>query len=198
MWLVYRIARILGGELDSALLAALLFGLLPVHAEAIAWPAAVDMPLVATLDFAAFYLFIAHRNPVRSISRSALLVYGSPGPSERRDLSGPDCGVRTFPRITGRRAYSPDARAADDLLPGAVRGRDRRLSDPSSTGVGAISRPMVGDHLTYGQALMSMPGALRNLPAATGGSMGGRPGASAASRRQASPRRTSGWRSRSW
>jgi tetratricopeptide (TPR) repeat protein len=162
VWLVYRIARILGGELDSALLAALLFGLLPVHAEAISWPAAVDMPLVATLELAAFYLFIARRNPARSISPSALLVYGFA-------LLAHESAV-TFPALIAAYVFFLESPAGERTLRTRARLMTFCLAPFVAETVvylilhelvvGAISRPMVGDHLTYGQALMSMPGAL--------------------------------------
>lgn len=58
VWLVYKIAERLTGEFESALVAAALFGLLPVHADSLAWPSGVDLPLVGTLELAAFYQFV--------------------------------------------------------------------------------------------------------------------------------------------
>jgi len=56
--LVFLIAIVLSGRPLAATVAALVFGLLPIHTEAIVWPAAIPLPLAATLELAAFYLFI--------------------------------------------------------------------------------------------------------------------------------------------
>ena len=57
-----------------AALAALLFGLIPLHAEAVAWEPGVDMSLSGMLELAAFYFFITRS---RSVPRpvAALLFY---------------------------------------------------------------------------------------------------------------------------
>jgi protein O-mannosyl-transferase len=161
VWLVYEIARSLGGELDSALLAALLFGLLPAHADALSWPAAVDMPLVATLELAAFYLFIA-RNPVRSISPSALVAYAFALLAHESAVTFPGliaAYLFFFESPAGERTFRTRARLMTFCLAPFVAETAVYLILHELV-VGAVSRPMVGDHLTYGQAVMSMPGAL--------------------------------------
>ena len=162
VWLVYRIADRLTGEFGEALLAALLFALLSVHAEGIAWPAAVDMPLVATLELAAFYLFIARRNPTRSISPAALVAYAFA-------LLAHESAV-TFPGLIAAYLLFVESPAGERTLRTRARLMTFCLAPFVAETVvylilhelvvGAISRPMVGDHLTYGQALISMPGAL--------------------------------------
>ena len=54
VWLVFEIAARITGEDQPALAAALLFGLLPLHAEAVVWATAIPLPLSATLELAAF------------------------------------------------------------------------------------------------------------------------------------------------
>lgn len=56
--LVFKIAKRLTREPGSALLAAFLFGLIPVHGQALAWMAACGLVLSTTLELAAFYLIM--------------------------------------------------------------------------------------------------------------------------------------------
>jgi protein O-mannosyl-transferase len=58
VWLVFRIASRLAGRAEAGLFAALLFGLLPGHAEAVAWTASIGVPLSAVLTLAAFLLYL--------------------------------------------------------------------------------------------------------------------------------------------
>ncbi len=58
VWLVFKIARRLAGESTSALLAAALFALTPVHVAAVVWMAASCYVLGAALGLAAFYLIL--------------------------------------------------------------------------------------------------------------------------------------------
>ncbi|HKV53439.1 MAG TPA: tetratricopeptide repeat protein [Candidatus Binataceae bacterium] len=76
-WLVFKLARALLGSGVTALIAALLFGLLPFHADAVIWPAAVPLPMSAALELGAFYLF-AERGNARTLKWTlALLCYAS-------------------------------------------------------------------------------------------------------------------------
>jgi hypothetical protein len=75
VWLVFRIVALLTADRPTALLAALLFGLLPVHAEAVAWEPGVDLSLCATFELSAFYLFI-RRDSSRYRRPLSLLLYG--------------------------------------------------------------------------------------------------------------------------
>ena len=77
VWLVFENRRRLTGDWRSAVLAALFFGLIPVHAEAVVWPTAIPLPFSATLELGAFYLFIT-RGGARARWRNwlfALLLY---------------------------------------------------------------------------------------------------------------------------
>jgi protein O-mannosyl-transferase len=69
--LVFKIASRLAGGAEAGLLAALLFGVLPGHAEAVAWEASAGVPLSAVLTLAAFLLYLRGANGDR---RSRLLA----------------------------------------------------------------------------------------------------------------------------
>ncbi|HVN63871.1 MAG TPA: hypothetical protein VMT58_04495, partial [Candidatus Binataceae bacterium] len=86
VWLVFRVAARISGDNWTGLLAAALFGLMPIHAQAVAWPAAVCQPLVAAFELGAFELYLrwngeSHRTRDLAISlglyAAALLTYES-------------------------------------------------------------------------------------------------------------------------
>jgi len=56
--LSFRLAQLLTGSAGAALLAAMLFAVLPVHAEPVVWAADVPEPLAAVFELGAFCLFI--------------------------------------------------------------------------------------------------------------------------------------------
>ena len=58
VFLVFKISEVITRERAAALLAALLFGVLPMHAAAVAFASAADVSLVAALELGAFYLVI--------------------------------------------------------------------------------------------------------------------------------------------
>ncbi len=45
VWLVFRVTEELTGDFTSALVAGALFAVMPVHAQAIAWPSAIPLPM---------------------------------------------------------------------------------------------------------------------------------------------------------
>lgn len=61
--LVFALARDLIGSRMGATIAAALFGLMPIHAQAIVWPSAIPLPMSAIFEIAAMLCFIrrAHR-----------------------------------------------------------------------------------------------------------------------------------------
>lgn len=79
VWLVFWIAR----EMTSArgesrwtpILAATLFGVLPIHAQAVVWPTAIPLPLSAVFELAAFLVFIRHERAPRSATLLAPAFY---------------------------------------------------------------------------------------------------------------------------
>jgi protein O-mannosyl-transferase len=162
VWLVYRIAEHLTGEFEPALLAALLFGLLPCHADVLGWPAAVDIPLVATFELAAFLAFLEHRNKDRIVSWPVLLLYAGALLSHESaivfpalvalyllTLESPPGEVRLIARLRLVMVY---------LLPLVAETMVYLIVHELV--IGSITRPPSGDHLTIAQALMTAPGAL--------------------------------------
>ena len=75
VWLVYKLATRLTGDRYAALLAALLFGLTPVHAEAVLSIAATNYPLCAALQLAAFYLIMQQAGTKRGVGFLSLGLY---------------------------------------------------------------------------------------------------------------------------
>ncbi len=58
VFLVFKIACSLTGNTQTGLLAALLFGVMPINAEAVSWAAAIPHSLAGALQLAAFYLLV--------------------------------------------------------------------------------------------------------------------------------------------
>jgi tetratricopeptide (TPR) repeat protein len=58
----WRIAARLSGDTVVGILAALLFGLLPVHAEAVVWATAIPESLAGTMQLGAFCLYLRYRD----------------------------------------------------------------------------------------------------------------------------------------
>jgi tetratricopeptide (TPR) repeat protein len=62
----YLIAARVAGDTFAALSAALLFGMLPVHAEAVIWATAIPESLAGTLQLGAFYFYLRYRDGRRN------------------------------------------------------------------------------------------------------------------------------------
>jgi len=76
--LCFRLAQLLTGSVFAGLLAALLFGVLPVHVEAVVWALAIPQPLSATFELAAFCLFIRRAGkPWHGLGWPLLLTAGA-------------------------------------------------------------------------------------------------------------------------
>ncbi len=73
VWLVFKIARELAGDSNSALFAALLFGIIPVHAQAVAWMAGSGLVIGTALELAAFYLIMKPRRDARTMVLASVL-----------------------------------------------------------------------------------------------------------------------------
>jgi protein O-mannosyl-transferase len=74
-WQVYRLALRLLGTRSAALVAALLFGLHPIHIEAVAWISGVTEPLAAALMLASFLSWIRYRKNARRLDFAWSLVW---------------------------------------------------------------------------------------------------------------------------
>ncbi len=54
----FRLAQLLTGSAEAAVLAALLFGVMPSHVESVVWISAIPEPLTAVLEFSALICFM--------------------------------------------------------------------------------------------------------------------------------------------
>lgn len=69
VWLVFRVTEELtDGDLSAAVVAALLFGLMPIHAQAVSWISAVPFPMTSLFELIAL-LALVRRGPM-SIRRT--------------------------------------------------------------------------------------------------------------------------------
>lgn len=60
VFLVFKVAQALTGDFASALIAAALFAILPIHAQAVVWPSAIVMPMAAIFELGALLIVIQH------------------------------------------------------------------------------------------------------------------------------------------
>ncbi|MEN3331958.1 MAG: protein O-mannosyl-transferase [Blastocatellia bacterium] len=77
-FMVYRLAERLVGDRTTAAIAALVFGLHPVHIEAVAWISGVTEPLMAFMLIAGFLCYLNKRDRPQSANRwfaASLLFY---------------------------------------------------------------------------------------------------------------------------
>ncbi|MGH7934940.1 MAG: tetratricopeptide repeat protein, partial [Candidatus Binataceae bacterium] len=78
VWLVFKIALSLTESAWTAFFTALLFGVVPVHAEAVVWPSAIPLPLSGVFELGALYLLITRiRAPRRNLATSLILYAGA-------------------------------------------------------------------------------------------------------------------------
>ncbi len=75
VWLVFRIARELTDSRWTPIIAATLFGVLPVHAQAVVWPTAIPLPMGAVFELAALLFFIRSRRDARATQILAPLFF---------------------------------------------------------------------------------------------------------------------------
>lgn len=74
VYLVYRIAEELIRNRTAAAAAALLFGVMPVHAQAVAWPSAIPLPMTVVFQLGALLTFMHRaRDPLRRTVLAAVL-----------------------------------------------------------------------------------------------------------------------------
>ena len=66
VYLVFQIARMLTVSRWTPIIAATVFGVLPIHAQAVIWPTAIPLPMSAVFELAAFLFFIRNENGARS------------------------------------------------------------------------------------------------------------------------------------
>jgi protein O-mannosyl-transferase len=124
VWLVYQIVRVIAPGGWTALIAALLFGLIPVHAEAVVWATAIPLPLSATFELGAFYLFLTREAAPRRNWALSLFLYTCALLSHESAIAFPGLvaayALLLEPRSsTSRRLETPAA-----LITDAAAGRD--------------------------------------------------------------------------
>src|ERR1700688_457176 len=75
VWLIFKIAIHLTRDRQKALLAAAMFGLLPLHGQAVVWASGISLLLGGTLELAAFYVFITNSRASWSRLGIAAVLY---------------------------------------------------------------------------------------------------------------------------
>jgi protein O-mannosyl-transferase len=75
VWLVFKISRRLTGDPTSALVAASLFALTPVHVAAVVWMAGAGFVFATAFGLAAFYLIMPRTRPSIGSWAGAILLY---------------------------------------------------------------------------------------------------------------------------
>ncbi|HVN63652.1 MAG TPA: hypothetical protein VMT58_03365, partial [Candidatus Binataceae bacterium] len=106
VWLAFRVACTLTSDRIAGLIAAALFALMPLHAEAIVWASAIPLPLAAVFEFAALELYLRGR------IRSSLALFAGA-------LLSHESAV-VFPLLIGAHGYflkptEPDSEKIDVL-----------------------------------------------------------------------------------
>ncbi len=165
VWLVFRLASRLTGDGQAALLAAALFAVLPFHAEAVVWVSAIPLPLGAAFELAALLLFIERAEAAYRNWALALMLYAGA-------LLTHESAV-VFPVLAALYAmvFEPPDRAVANR-PALQRARMRVTAAVVSAApfgaellvyllirflvLGFINRPMPVNHLSNGQALMTV------------------------------------------
>jgi protein O-mannosyl-transferase len=168
VWLVFTIAAELTRSGWAATAAAFLFGLAPLHAQAVAWPTSIPLPMSAAFELGALILFVRRRNsPIWLIPVAWTLFCCA--------LLSHESAV-TFPLVLG--AYvlllEPDeqSRAQTDRSARRAKASLRALLDTvpylAAAAVylglrlavlGFIRRPAPETVATWGQVALSIPGA---------------------------------------
>ncbi len=75
VYLVFEIARTLSVSKWTPIIAATVFGVLPIHAQAVVWPTAIPLPMSAVFELAAFLFFIRNENGTRAWRVLAPLLF---------------------------------------------------------------------------------------------------------------------------
>lgn len=187
--LVLLAARELTGDRRSALAAAALFGLFPLHAEAVSWPSAFPEPAAAAFELAALY-FVVRRSDSKGRDLGAALVLFAGALGCHESAVAFALLVAAWAFFFAERArelmWAPLARRIDwaaaisddgqhcrpHLRELAARGYAAALAALPFVFVlggyfalryavlGLITRPSPANHATLAQVLMTIPGAL--------------------------------------
>jgi protein O-mannosyl-transferase len=170
VWLVFKVASALTADTQTGLLAALLFGLLPVHVDAVAWASAIPFPLSAAFELAAFYFFMRRgdsRAPWRGWM-ATLLLYALALISHESAVIFPGivAGYVFLLATKEHRASAPESASVRGRVTAAI-----ACAAPFAVEtalyltarllvLGFINRPYPYDHATVAQSVLTVPGAL--------------------------------------
>ena len=172
--LVFKVASILTGNRLSGLLAALLFGLFPAHAEAVVWPAAIPEPMAGLFELAAFYFFVRRaETPARNTAWASML-FAAALLSHESAIAFPGL-IAVYVLIFDDAASIPPAKETAPGAP-ALAGRLRNAVIQTAPFVavtlgylalrlwvlGFISRPNPESHASIAQVLMTIPAVAAN------------------------------------
>ncbi len=172
--LAFRIAALLAGSKRCGLITALLFGLMPIHAEPVVWATAIPESLAGTLELAAFYgLVLFHRNgDRRAMYLSMASVVGA--------LLSHESAI-SFPIIAAAYVWMFSDRSGatvDDLkLPQRVTLRMKAVIRETARYfllgaayfgarlaiLGFIARRDVNNHATLAQLILTLPSVLADI-----------------------------------
>jgi tetratricopeptide (TPR) repeat protein len=172
--LVFKVASILTGHRLSGLLAALLFGLFPAHAEAVVWPAAIPEPMAGLFELAAFYFFIRRAGVPGSNTAWALMLFAAALLSHESAIAFPGL-IAVYVLIFDDAASIPPPKG-NAPGPPALAGRLGKAIVRTAPFVavtlgylalrlwvlGFISRPNPESHATIAQVLMTIPAVAAN------------------------------------
>jgi Flp pilus assembly protein TadD len=76
VWLVFEVARDLSASRWTPAVAATLFGLMPIHAQAVVWATAVPLPMSAAFELLALRYFIRSDHSIDRSSLVSVFFYG--------------------------------------------------------------------------------------------------------------------------
>ncbi len=168
VWLVFEIARDLSSHRWTPALAAALFGLMPVHAQAVVWPTAIPLSMSAAFELAAFLCFI-RRGRSRGRTMWALAFYALALLSHESAVAFPLILVAYLLILAPDRNAEPAAGARK-------LSRERTIDAALATWpffaalagylvlrlcvLGFISRHHASNPMTFAQVLMTLPSAI--------------------------------------
>jgi Flp pilus assembly protein TadD len=165
VWLVYKVVRVIAPGGWTAVIAALLFGLLPVHAEAVVSAAAIPLLLSATCELGAFYSFLTRESAPRRNWALSLFLYAFALLSHESAIAFPGL-VAAYallldpPLGTSLRLETPAARSTD-----AATRRDMEALPARLARAAIETAPFAAEMVVYlGLRLLALGFLLHALP----------------------------------
>jgi len=177
VWLAFRVATLLSGDRWIGLFAAALFGLMPIHAQAVVWPAAIAPLMCGTFELASLEYFLCAFGLPESDGRRTRLSAISIGLFAGALLSY-DSSI-AFPFIIAAYCFIRPHEPADGAhVPqdqaGTVTDRIRDTANATAPYIVAlvgylllrlwalnfIFRPHMHNHMTLAEIALTIPGAI--------------------------------------